>query len=476
MSFIGRERISSNHSVTPQKNNRVNNNTIIKNELLDEQKAEIREAFQMFDMNGDGCLDYHELKVAFRSLGFDLSKKEVLDIIKEYDMDDSRLITYDNFYKTVGEMIIRRDPIEEIRRAFKLFDVDGTGSISLRNLRKVSKDLGENLTDEELQAMIDEFDFDEDGESTKNRFMRDISKYTESHKKEIIKMKQITSMPTFQNFFPDKLPRSKQKTQFEAGIIEGDFAYISQGKHKGKIAQVLNYSTEYDTVALSNITSQKLLPKTFWPEGQTSHVMEFPDFIPRKDIKVAGKEKVDEKINYIVADEIVLKDKYYDERYKKWIPRRFIKHHENIEIPWPNPSNVLEDNELSTPEEIVMEKTFEFQSIGKSPIPSDCLNELRNPYSKYKIKKLDGLQVSKLNGVEMPMTKEQKIWKLKQEEKPKKELVPLSDDIKEFIGEKMANHLNKIESPELKLHLEHLSKLRNRDFENTMKKINGNNL
>jgi centrin-3 len=52
----------------------------------------------------------------------------------------------------VTEKILARDPLDEIRRAFRLFDDDGTGRISLRNLKRVAKELGENLDDEELYA------------------------------------------------------------------------------------------------------------------------------------------------------------------------------------------------------------------------------------------------------------------------------------------------------------------------------------
>merc|ERR1719199_986590 len=83
--------------------------------------------------------------------------------MNEDDRDRSGAIEFLDFQEIMTHKIQERDPVEEILKAFKLFDEDNSGNISLRNLRRVARELGENLSDDELQAMIDEFDKDGDG-------------------------------------------------------------------------------------------------------------------------------------------------------------------------------------------------------------------------------------------------------------------------------------------------------------------------
>ena len=140
-------------------------------DLSDEQKQEIKEAFELFDTDKTGTIDYHELKVCMRALGFDVKKQEVLNLMREYDREGSGQIEYPDFLEIMTTKISERDPIEEISKAFKLLDEDNTGRISLRNLRRIAREMQENLSDDELQAMIDEFDKDGDGEISEAEFL-----------------------------------------------------------------------------------------------------------------------------------------------------------------------------------------------------------------------------------------------------------------------------------------------------------------
>ena len=66
-------------------------------ELSDEQRQEIKEAFELFDTDKTGTIDYHELKVAMRALGFDVKKQEVLAMMRDFDRDGAGQIEYPDF-------------------------------------------------------------------------------------------------------------------------------------------------------------------------------------------------------------------------------------------------------------------------------------------------------------------------------------------------------------------------------------------
>ncbi|KAH9980627.1 hypothetical protein BJV74DRAFT_953088 [Russula compacta] len=119
---------------------------------------EIKETFELFDTGKDGTIDYPELEVAMRALGFDLKKAKVLKTLRDHDKMGHNLLMEGwgaAGEKAVTESISARDPMDEIRSAFQLFDDDNRGRIPIHNLR---------------QAMIDDFDLNQDGEINEQEF------------------------------------------------------------------------------------------------------------------------------------------------------------------------------------------------------------------------------------------------------------------------------------------------------------------
>ncbi|KAK3089991.1 hypothetical protein FSP39_008270 [Pinctada imbricata] len=132
----------------------------------EEQIDEFKEAFSLFDKDGDGCITTKELGTVMRSLGQQPTEQDLQDMINEVDEDGSGTIEFSEFLdmmrKKGGEN--KDDEDEELKGAFKVFDKDGNGKISASELRQVMKNLGEQLTDEEIDEMIKEADIDGDDE------------------------------------------------------------------------------------------------------------------------------------------------------------------------------------------------------------------------------------------------------------------------------------------------------------------------
>lgn len=131
--------------------------------LSDEQIQSLKDVFDLFDKDHSGSISTSELGDVMRSLGQNPTDAELQDMVNEVDTDNSGTIEFNEFMAMMSTSIQPKDFAEETMAAFKVFDKDGSGTISAEELKQVMKSLGENLTDAEIEDMIREADKDNDG-------------------------------------------------------------------------------------------------------------------------------------------------------------------------------------------------------------------------------------------------------------------------------------------------------------------------
>ena len=145
-------------------------------ELTPEQVQEIKEAFDLFDTEGRNEIDAKELKVAMRALGFEPKKEEARKILSDIDKNGEGVIKFEDFAEIMTSKMLERDPVEEMKKAFMLICEEGHDKITLKSLKKTAEELGENMTKEELQEMLEEADRDGDGEIGEEDFIKIMKK------------------------------------------------------------------------------------------------------------------------------------------------------------------------------------------------------------------------------------------------------------------------------------------------------------
>lgn len=144
-------------------------------QLSPEQVAEFKEAFSKFDKDGNGSINTQELGAVMQALGKDLSEAELKEFISKVDTDADGVISFPEFLEEMVRGMKAWGKKQDLQEAFRVFDVDGNGYISVDELKQVMAKLGEELSQEVLEAMIHEADVDQDGQVNYEEFVRILS-------------------------------------------------------------------------------------------------------------------------------------------------------------------------------------------------------------------------------------------------------------------------------------------------------------
>ncbi|KAK5657577.1 hypothetical protein OQA88_3151 [Cercophora sp. LCS_1] len=132
--------------------------------LTDDQVAQFKAVFDVFDKDHTGDISADELGHVMKELGLNPSDSELQDLVNEADINKDGVICFDEFLNLMSQTVKETDTEQELISAFKVFDKDGSGTISTEELRNVLRSLGENLTDEELDEMVKMADRNGDGQ------------------------------------------------------------------------------------------------------------------------------------------------------------------------------------------------------------------------------------------------------------------------------------------------------------------------
>ena len=123
-------------------------------DIPEDQMEEFKQAFALFDKDGNGHVDANELGQVLASLGQIPTEDELNRMISEVDGDMNGTIEFAEFLQMMKSKMSKKENEEEIQEAFNAFDVNKNGIINAKSLQKAFKSMNETFTDEEIKEMI----------------------------------------------------------------------------------------------------------------------------------------------------------------------------------------------------------------------------------------------------------------------------------------------------------------------------------
>uniref|UniRef100_A0A1I8H0H6 Calmodulin n=1 Tax=Macrostomum lignano TaxID=282301 RepID=A0A1I8H0H6_9PLAT len=132
-------------------------------DLSEDEIAELREAFLLFDRDGGGTISANELGDVMRSLGQNPSEDEVQRLIRQVDVDGNGELDFAEFTILMMKKMNEGESGTQIREALKVFDEQDTGKLHVDKLRYIMVSLGDRMDPSEVEELVQLLEPDEDG-------------------------------------------------------------------------------------------------------------------------------------------------------------------------------------------------------------------------------------------------------------------------------------------------------------------------
>ncbi|PFX26342.1 Calmodulin [Stylophora pistillata] len=148
--------------------------SICKGELSSEVISEFREAFSLFDHDGDGTITTSELQTVMERLGLSSDQEQLNEMIREVDADGSGAVDFEEFCVLMQKKIAQETQ-SELLELFSIWDVAGEGIIESGELRCLLNRVPVRLTRGEIDALVNRADTKKNGKINFEEFVKMLS-------------------------------------------------------------------------------------------------------------------------------------------------------------------------------------------------------------------------------------------------------------------------------------------------------------
>ena len=145
-----------------------------KKNIPKEVLSEYKEIFDSYDVNKNGKIERKEMKIILKKLGKNGIQEEIDEIWRAMNkIESDSTISFDDFIEFINRFNLTKNSMstDDIINAFEIFDRNHDGTISINEFKHILMDLGQKLSEEEVEEIFQDIDFNEDGKINYREFV-----------------------------------------------------------------------------------------------------------------------------------------------------------------------------------------------------------------------------------------------------------------------------------------------------------------
>ena len=133
-------------------------------DLQEERRKLMKNVLDLYDPNNEGFVKSKDIAKILRAMGRILEDDDEQNFVQAADPENTGEISKDNFLETVEAMFsLPKEEVNDLLESFKVFDINNTGKISVKNFKKVLVNIGQEFNEDEADDILKYIEVDREG-------------------------------------------------------------------------------------------------------------------------------------------------------------------------------------------------------------------------------------------------------------------------------------------------------------------------